>query len=220
MIVVSLGGVVAGVAIPVVAKSVIDGPIAHGNQRALIPLAALALGLGLVDCLLAVFRRFLMASGSSGLERDLRDALYEHLQRLQVSYHDQIQSRQLLSRAMGDISMIRRFFAFGLVFLVVCAAQFALVTAMLAHLYLPLALLTAIAIAPIVFVSGAFRRRYITIARRVQDQQGDLTTTIEEAAVGIRIVKAFRQGPFLNRRFAEQAAELRDTALEGVRVRS
>src|SRR5205823_5746552 len=102
MTVVALGGVVAGVAIPIVAKSVIDGPIRHHDQHMLLPLAGLALALGLVDCLLALVRRFVMAAGSTGLERDLRDALYEHLQRLQVSFHDEWQSGQMLSRAMGD----------------------------------------------------------------------------------------------------------------------
>src|SRR4051812_29702784 len=89
MMAVALGGVVAGVLIPVVTKSVIDNPIRRGQSHMLLPLAGLALGLGLVDCLLALVRRFLMASSSTGFERDLRDALYEHLQRLQVSFHDE-----------------------------------------------------------------------------------------------------------------------------------
>src|SRR5437879_3054711 len=219
-IAVALGGVVAGVFIPVVTKAVVDGPIRSGNERMLVPLAGLALLLGLIDCVLAVIRRFLMASGSTGFERDLRDALYEHLQGLHVGFHDEWQSGQMLSRAMGDINMIRRFFGFGIVFIVVCAAQYVLVTVMLLRLYVPLALLVSLAVLPVMLVSGLFRRRYESVTRRVQDQQGDLTTTIEEAAVGIRVVKAFRQGPFLNRRFAEEAGGLRDTALEGVRVRA
>jgi ATP-binding cassette, subfamily B, bacterial len=121
---------------------------------------------------------------------------------------------------MGDISTIRRFLGFGTVFLFVCAAQFALVIALLAHLYAPLALLTAIGLAPIMLVSGRFRRRYSSVARAVQDQEGDLTTTIEESAVGIRVVKAFRQGHLLSRRFADEAEGLRQTALEGVRLRA
>src|SRR4051794_10430927 len=220
MVAVALGGVVAGVCIPVVTKSIIDGPIRTGDTEKLVPLAGLALLLGLIDCGLAMFRRFLMASGSSRFERDLRDALYEHLQRLHVGFHDEWQSGQMLSRAMGDISTIRRFLGFGTVFLIVCAAQFALVIALLAHLYAPLALLTAIVLAPIMLVSGRFRRRYSSVARAVQDQEGDLTTTIEESAVGIRVVKAFRQGRLLSQRFADEAEGLRQTALEGVRLRA
>src|SRR5207302_235442 len=156
----------------------------------------------------------------TGLERDLRDALYEHLQRLHVGFHDRWQSGQMLSRAMGDISTIRRFLAFGLVFLIVCAAQFVLVVALLARLYLPLALLTATAVAPLMLVSASFRRRYGLVTRRVQDQQGDLTTTIEESAVGIRVVKAFRQGRLVGSQFAAGAGQLRETANEGVALRA
>src|SRR5207302_4973121 len=124
------------------------------------PLAGLALLLGVLDCGLAVGRRFVMAAGATGLERDLRDALYEHLQRLHVGFHDRWQSGQMLSRAMGDISTIRRFLAFGLVFLIVCAAQFVLVAALLARLYLPLPLLSAPPVAPPTRLSASFRRRY------------------------------------------------------------
>src|SRR3954452_12759917 len=220
MVAVALGGVLAGVGIPVVTKSIIDGPIRTGDTNKLLPLAGLALLLGLIDCALAVFRRFLMASGSSRFERDLRDALYEHLQRLHVGFHDEWQSGQMLSRAMGDISVIRRFLGFGTVFLIVCAAQFALVIALLAHLYAPLALLTAVAVSPVMLVSSTFRRRYTSVTRAVQDQEGDLTTTIEESAVGIRVVKAFRQGGLLSSRFGEEADGLRQTALVGVRLRA
>src|SRR5438067_592609 len=80
MVATALAGVAASVCIPVVTKSIIDGPIRNGKSEQLLPLAGLALLLGMVDCALAVFRRFLQASGSSRFERDLRDALYEHLQ--------------------------------------------------------------------------------------------------------------------------------------------
>src|SRR5438270_7821683 len=152
----ALGGVVAGVLIPLVIKGIIDGPIKSGSESDLAPLAGLALLLGVIDCGLAVGRRFVMAAGATGLERDLRDALYEHLQRLHVGFHDDWQSGQMLSRAMGDISTIRRFLAFGLVFIIVCTAQFVLVIALLVDLYLPLAVMTAVALAPIVLVSNRF----------------------------------------------------------------
>src|SRR3954447_8209156 len=220
VLVVAFAGSVAGVTIPVVIKRMIDGPIHDGQQGKLVPLALLALGLGAVDCGLALVRRFVTAAGASRFERDLRDALYEHLQRLHVGFHDEWQSGQLLSRAMGDISTIRRFLAFGTVFLFVCAAQFVIVAGLLLHLDAPLAVLTVVALLPIAFVSSRFRRRYTAVTRSVQDQQGDLTTTIEESAVGIRVVKAFRQGPLLSRRFADEADGLRQTALSGVRLRA
>ena len=219
MALVAMAGVVAGAFIPVVVGQVINGPLTH-HHGSLVALSCLALGLGVLDCSLALVRRFLMASSSTALEQDMRNAMYEHLQRLHVGFHDEWQSGQMLSRAMGDLSTIRRFIGFGVVFLVVFIAQFALVFVLLAVINLPLALLTALAIAPIMVVSSAFRRRYMQIARDVQDQQGDLTTTIEESAVGIRIVKAFRQSATLSDRFRAEAQQLRATALRGVRLRA
>jgi ATP-binding cassette subfamily B protein len=220
VVAVALLGIVAAAFVPIIIGDVIDAAVAGTTEGHLARLAGLALLLGVVDCGLAVVRRLVTARASAGLERDLRDALYEHLQRLHVGFHDGWQSGQLLSRAMGDLSTIRRFIGFGSVFLLVCTGQLALVLALLLRLDVPLALLTAAAIAPIAPLSAAFRKRYGEVSRRVQDQQGDLTTTIEESLLGIRVIKAFRRGDEVARRFEDEARGLRATALEGVRLRS
>lgn len=220
MMVVALAGVVAGTYIPLVTKRIIDGPITSGDRHAIVPLALLALGLGVVDCGLAFVRRYLLSDVATGMETDIRNDLYAHLQRLSVSFHDEWQSGQLLSRAMTDISQIRRFVGFGVVFLVVCLAQFAMVVVLLLNLYWPLALVTVVLLAPIFRSSARFQRDYAVLSRQVQDQQGDLTTVVEEAATGIRTIKAFGRAGFVTERFRAEAATLRGTSLRGVRTRA
>ena len=58
------------------------------------------------------------------VEATMRDDLYDNLQRLPVSFHDRWPAGQLMSRAVSDLSTIRRFLAFGLVFLIVNIATF------------------------------------------------------------------------------------------------
>src|SRR5258708_5649637 len=58
------------------------------------------------------------------------------------------------------------------------------------------------------------------IARRLQDQQGDLTTVIEEMATGVRIIKAFGRMPLMQTRFEDQARLLRATSLTGISARA
>ena len=91
------------------------------------------------------------------METAVRDDLYAHLQRLPVAFHDRWQTGQLLSRATTDLSTIRRFLSFGLVYLVVNIATFVTVVGLLVHIYAPLALLVAASAVPLLFISRNLR---------------------------------------------------------------
>ncbi|HEX5266116.1 MAG TPA: ABC transporter ATP-binding protein [Acidimicrobiales bacterium] len=215
----ALGALGAVTSIPLVIRAVIDGPVARHEHGGLAALTGLALALGLGEGLLLWLRRRVLANAATGMEATIRNDLYAHLQRLPVSFHAEWQSGQLLSRATTDLSTIRRFVGYGLVYLVVNIATFAGVLAVLLHLNLALGLVTGAAAVPILITGRNFEREYHGVARRVQDLQGDLTTLVEEAAGGIRVIKAFgRHGPEAAR-FGGQARVLRTTALETVRLR-
>jgi ATP-binding cassette subfamily B protein len=210
----------AGTAIPLLIKAVIDGPIAHARPGGLLPYGAVIAGLALVEAAGNFTRRNYSVLASLRMETEMRNDFYAHLQRLQVAFHDNWQSGQLLSRAVADIQTVRRFVGFGLVFAAFFGTQWVIVLAVLMRLDWKLALLSAVVVLPILVNSRRFFGRYARIARRVQDQQGDLTTVIEEMATGVRIIKAFGRNRLLRDRFQRQAAELRATSLEAVAVRA
>ncbi|MGJ6965814.1 ABC transporter ATP-binding protein [Streptosporangium sp. G11] len=214
--VLSFGAVAIGITVPLIGKEIIDGPVARGDTGAVPPLALLALGLGVVEALLVFLRRWLLAAAVLGLETAIRDDLYGHLQRLPMGFHASWQSGQLLSRATTDLSTIRRFLGFGLLFLVLTTVQIATVTGLLLHMYWPLGLLVVASAVPIVFTTLRFERKYITISRRVQDEQGDLATVVEESAAGIRTIKAFGRGPYVSGIFEEGALKVFRTSMEKV----
>ena len=220
MVVVSFAAIGAALAIPFVIRRIVDGPIARGDRGALLPLAALVLVLGLIEAGLAFTRRWIQGSAANSFERSLRDDLYAHLQSLPAAFHDRWHSGQLLSRAMADLSVIRRFVGFGLVFLIVNSVTFVLVIVLLFRVYAPLAIVTAASILPLAFLSSRFRRGYTVVSRRVQDQQGDLTTLAEEAATGIRVIKAFGRAPLVSEQYAASAARLRGSAIEAANLRA
>jgi ATP-binding cassette subfamily B protein len=210
----ALGAVTAEIIIPLLTKSVIDGAIAHGARRLLIPLALAAIGLGVAEALLNLIRRWIQASAVAAMEKTIRDDLYAHLQRLPASFHDDWQSGQLLSRATTDLSAIRRFAGFGLIFLVTNVMTFIAVVALLIHLNWWLGLITGAVFAPVLPVCFRFEKRYRVLSRRVQDQQGDLATLIEEAATGIRVLKALGRGRQAAARHDAQAAQVYRTQVE------
>src|SRR5579862_2078365 len=102
----AFGGLAATTQIPQLLGGVIDGPIAH-HQLGQLPLyAGLIVLLGAIEFGLAFARRQYVNVAGFRMERDIRDDLYAHLQALHVGFHDQWQSGQLLSRAIGDINTI------------------------------------------------------------------------------------------------------------------
>ena len=210
----ALGAVAAEIAIPLLTKSVIDGAIAHGDKSLLIPLALAAIALGAAVGLLNMIRRWIQSGAVADIEKSIRDDLYAHLQHLQASFHDNWQSGQLLSRATTDLSSIRRFAGFGLIFLVTNVMTFVAVVALLINLNWWLGLVTGVVFAPVLPVCFRFEKRYRVLSRRVQDQQGDLATLIEEAATGVRVLKALGRGRQAAARHDAQAAEVCRTQIE------
>ena len=203
----------AGLAVPMVIRQVVDGPIANRDPDHLLRLGGLVLLLGLVEAALIFVRRWVQSSSAVGLEASIRDDIYLHLQRLQVSFHDSWQSGQLLSRVTSDLSVLRRFLSFGLMFLVVNTATYLAVIALLIGLHWQLGLLVAASGIPLFVVSRRFTRNYLKVSRRMQDEQGDLATLIEESARGVRTVKAFGRQPQMSARFGLGAERLHDTAV-------
>jgi ATP-binding cassette subfamily B protein len=219
MLAAAITSAMAEIAIPLLIKAVIDGPIAHGNARALLPLGLAATGLGVLQAALNLYRRWIQASAVTGMERSMRDALYAHLQQLHAGFHDEWQSGQLLSRATTDLSAIRRFAGFGTIFFVTNVVTFVAVVALLIRLNWWLGLLTGCVFLPVVVICTRFERRYRVLSRRAQDQQGDLATYVEEAATGVRVLKALGRRDEAAARHAEQAALVQVTQVEKARLR-
>jgi ATP-binding cassette subfamily B protein len=220
MLAAAIVSVLSEIAIPLLTKSMIDGAISHGRRDLLLPIGAAAIGLGTAQAVLNFLRRWVQANAVTGLDQAIRADIYAHLQRLPPAFHDDWQSGQLLSRATTDLSAIRRFAGFGTVFLITNTITFLAVIALLIRLNWWLGLLTGTLFVPVLWASTRFQRRYRVLSRRSQDQQGDLATYVEEAATGIRVLKALGRGGEAATRHAGQAAEVFGTELAKARLRS
>jgi ATP-binding cassette subfamily B protein len=208
----------ADIIIPLLAKAVIDDAIAHHERGLLLPIGLLAVGLGTASALLSLIRRWVQGNAVADMEKKIRDDLYRHLQRLDPAFHDEWQSGQLLSRATTDLGAIRRFAGFGVVFLFLSVMTFTAVTCLLITLNWWLGLITGAMFAPVLVFCTIFERRYKVLARRAQDQDGDLTTLVEEAATGVRVLKALGRGPEAAQVHLAQAARLGDTRVGMARL--
>jgi len=208
----------ASIAVPLVVRRVVDGPVRHGDPAGLVLLGLLALALGVFETVLIFIRRWTQSAAAMGMETALRRDLYAHLQRLPIAFHDRWQSGQLLSRATSDLSVIRRFLSFGLLFLIVNLATYVTVVALLLHLYWPLGLLVAASAVPLYWMSQRFTSRYFAASRIMQDQLGDLATKVEESAQGVRVIKSFGRRRHMARQFTRDARRVHDTAVGKARM--
>ncbi|MCR2814038.1 ABC transporter ATP-binding protein [Microbacterium sp. zg.Y1084] len=204
-------------AIPLVLEALIDGPIASGDIVLLIWGSVGILALGLAEAAMVWLRRWFVLGPATLIEYDLRHGFYARLQRLPVSFHDRWQSGQLLSRMMQDISMVRRWMAFGLVLLVVNALTIIVGLALLFNWHWLLGTIFLVCSAPLWYAGYRFEKTYGTLARRSQDQAGDLATSVEESVHGIRVLKAFGRGKHALQKFTRQAESLRETELSKAR---
>ena len=212
-------GIVAAVAAHMVALSIpqflqsLVNSLVDGGIDALLPAVGLILLLGVLEALFVLLRRWLVLTPGTFVEADMRNSLFAKLQDLPVAFHDRWASGQLLSRAVADLSLIRRWLSFGIVLLIANFITLIVGLIILFSYNFWLGLIYSIASIPILWISFKFERQFGTIARLAQDQSGDLATRVEESVHGVRVLKSFGRGGFAADQFASQASELRSTEI-------
>ena len=218
MILIAIASLVATVAIPLMTKAVIDGPVRNRDQHGLWVLGSVAVAVGITEATLWFIRRWLVSRATMAVEADIRNDLYARLQILPMSFHGRWQSGQLLSRIMNDLSTIRRLLSFGLVFLMLNILQIIVVTAILLAMYWPLGIVVLLYVAPVTITVLHFERTFTRLSRQAQDQAGHVATGVEEAALGLRAVKSFGRADYVYDRFDKQVTALYDTQIRKVSV--
>ena len=218
MFVLAAIGIGAGIVIPLVTKAVIDGPIADSDVRGLLAFGLFALTLGVVEAFLMFLRRWIVSKATNGVETGIRLDLYAKLQRLPMGFHSRWQSGQLLSRIMNDLATVRRFLGFGALFIVMNLAQIAVVTILLINMYWPLGLVVLASVVPISWMCLRNEREYTRLSRKIQDEVGDVASTVEEGAYGLRVIKSFGRAAHMFDTFDTRSRRLYETSMERVRL--
>ncbi|MEV7662872.1 ABC transporter ATP-binding protein [Paenarthrobacter sp. NPDC089316] len=205
---------IVALTIPQVLRVLVNNSLQPGGSTDAVWIAAVViLALGVAEAGLVALRRQFVINPATTVETRMRVTLYGHLQELTVAFHDRWGSGQLLSRAMTDLSFLRRWMAFGAIMLVVTTLTVIIGVGVMFSMSWQLALIFLAAAVPIMINSFRFRRRFSLVTRLSQDQAGDLATTVEESVHGIRVLKAFGRSREALENFNGQAEELRQTEI-------
>jgi ATP-binding cassette subfamily B protein len=208
----AIGAHMIALSIPQFLQSLVNS-LVDGGRGALLPAVGLILLLGVIEAALVLLRRWLVLTPGTFVEADMRNTLFAKLQDLPVAFHDRWPSGQLLSRAVADLGLIRRWLSFGIVLLIANFITLVVGLLILFTYNFWLGLIFSVASIPIWLIGFRFERGFGTIARLAQDQSGDLATRVEESVHGVRVLKAFGRGGFAADQFATQASELRNTEI-------
>ncbi len=207
-----------GVLIPYLVGRTVD-EIRKGETN-LWPVAAAILGAGLLRLGFTVARRLIAGRLSLGVEYDLRNRMYEHLQSLELAYFDEQQTGQLMSRSTVDLQSVRFFLGYGLIFILQSLVTILVAAAVMLALNVELGLL-ALVPAPFIFVV-AYRYGVLNrpASQEVQQRIAELTAEVEENVGGIRLVKAFAREDRQLGRVRDKAARVFEQSMVSTRLRA
>ncbi len=207
------------VLIPYLTGRAIDSIRGH-SKHDLVMWAIAIVGAGLFRLVLSVGRRLIAGRVSLGVELDLRNRLYEHLQRLELSFFDRQQTGQLMSRATVDLQSVRFFLGYGLIFIGQSALTILLAGVAMFALRPNLA---ALALAPVPFVvliANRYGKHSRPAMQEAQQRIAELTAEAEENVSGVRVVKAFAQEPRQFDRFEHSVTRVFDQQVYATRIQA
>src|SRR3954471_8979489 len=210
---------VCTVAIPWLTGRAVDR-ISDHDRDGLRDYAIALIGVALLRLVFSVFRRLVAGKVSLAIEYDLRNLLYAHLQKLELGFFAGQQTGQLMSRATVDLSSVRFFLGYGLVFIMQSGLTILLGATAMLILSPALGALALIPVPFVVFVAARYGRRSRPALQEVQQRIAEVTADVEENISGVRVVKAFAAEPRQLARFRESVARVFDQSMIATRLRA
>jgi len=207
------------VAIPWLTGRAID-QVRQGDKDDLLLLAGLVAGAGLARLTLTVARRLIAGRVSLGVEVDLRERMYAHLQALELAFFDRQQTGQLMSRATVDLSSVRFFLGYGLIFMMQSALTIVLAGVAMFVIDPILALVALFPVPFVVLVATRYGLRARPAVQEVQQRIAELTAEAEENISGVRVVKAFAREARQRARFERQVGRVFEQAMVSTRLQA
>ncbi len=193
--------------IPQLIRQVIDDGVERGDRGFLVNAGVLILAIAVVRGVLGFGRMYTTEWLAQRVGYDFRDRLYDKYQRLSFAFHDKAHTGDLMSRATSDVDGVQRFIAQGLLDLANIAVLFVGSIAIMLASDVRLTLLTLLPIPVLVLVTIRFGLNQRVLSKRVQDQMGRLSTTLQENLTGVRVVKAFAREQFEIAKFTEENSD-------------
>jgi ATP-binding cassette subfamily B protein len=203
---------------PWLIKWTIDNVIGEHNVGLLKQIIALAVITALGRFGFAIIHRISIAKLVQKVIFDLRNVLYDSLQRLSFSYHDQAQTGQLMSRVTSDVQNVHHFVRFGLVNSLQIVSTFTAALVIMLRLNVQLTLICLVILPLIILVVTRFANIIRPLYYDIRQQYGAMTNVIQENILGVKVVKSFTREDFETEKFDRITKKLIDQRIQTVRL--
>ena len=210
---------VAGVAIPALVGETVDA-VRRGDDSLFWPYGAAIVGAGLLRLLFSVARRLVAGRVSLGVEFDLRNRMYAHLQSLELAFFDDQQTGQLMSRSTVDLQSVRFFLGYGLIFIAQSMITLLIAATVMLVVNPGLALIALAPTPVVIWMAARYGRRNRPASQEVQQRIAELTAEAEENVSGVRLVKAFAREARQQARFRDRTVRVFDQSMVSTRLRA
>lgn len=192
---------VISLTIPLIIREVIDVGLVNGDNQLLITAALILVGIGIVNAVLMYWQRYLTERIAAQVGYDLRNRMYDHIQRLSFTYHDHAETGQLISRTIEDVRSIERFTGNGIVDLIHLILLFLGIVVLLFSANPRLAVIALLPMLPLVLITSNFGKKLSNYFLAVDNSLGELSARIQENVLGVQVVRAFAREPYEIERF-------------------
>jgi ATP-binding cassette subfamily B protein len=182
--------------------------IATGSVRTLVIAGILITAAAIARGMFQFFQTYNAEWLSQHAAYDIRNDIYDHLQRLSFAYHDKAQTGQIMQRATQDVEGIRQFISMGVIRLLYVAVLLAATLIMMVLTDWRLALMSWLFIPPTAFLAIRMTTLLRPIWMEVQNLQGRVGVVLQENLSGMRVVKAFGREQYEEEKFNREAQEL------------
>ncbi|GAC1567930.1 MAG: ABC transporter ATP-binding protein [Ktedonobacteraceae bacterium] len=204
--------------VPWLLALVINTGLQHGQFSTLLLATGAILVSSSLRGLFAYGQGYLSQAVSNLVAYDLRNTLYDHLQTLSFSFHDDSETGQLMSRLTVDIEAVRNFIPLGLLRVLLALVYFSAISVILFRLDWRLALVTMLCVPVLTLLSVQVSRRLRPLWLNVQNETGALGTIMQENLSGMRVVKAFAREDFAIATYDAKNRQLRELNMSAMRL--
>lgn len=200
-------------AIPALTQQIIDNGIAKRSISFILWASIGMVGVALLRALFSFLQGFWAAKASQNVAYDMRNALYQKIQKLSFGYHDRAQTGQLLTRATSDVDRVQMFVGRGFIMFLTALIMIvgSLILLFSLDWQLSLIMLVLMPLTMLIFFIFATRARPLFL--KVQQYLSHLNTVLQENLAGVRVVKAFAREPYEWERFAAANLDLTNQSI-------
>lgn len=199
---------------PYLQKVFIDEGITQGNYSVIKTILIAISVITITKSILGYFKELLYDYLSVKVHADIKNDMFNHIQKLEFKYFDEMNTGELMSRIGEDVENIWQTLSFGFRLFIENIIYFVISTIILFSLNWQLALACFIIMIPIGFMGISLEKKFGENYGKLSDKTAEITTTAQENIAGVRLVKAFAREKYEMKKFLKLNRTFYDLSME------